>query len=78
LIALLDPLRDHVKKAIKRATKAKITTRICTNNSLETTVAQAIDAGLLPASYLDNDDSTKLEGQAMLGSELTKACGGLK
>jgi len=34
LIALKDPLRDHVKKAINRAKRAKITTRIITNNSL--------------------------------------------
>lgn len=77
LIALEDPLRDHVKKAIKRAKTAKITTRIVTNNSLETTIAQAIDAGLLDASYHDKDVE-KPEGIAMLGTELEAACGGLK
>jgi len=76
-IACKDPLRDQVKKAMRRAKRAQLNVRIVTNNSLETSVAQAIDCGLLPKDYMSMDNKTTL-GYAMEASELREACGGLK
>jgi magnesium-transporting ATPase (P-type) len=76
-VAMKDPLRDQVKKAMRRAKRAQLNVRIVTNNSLETSVAQAIDCGLLPKDYMSMDNKTTL-GYAMEAAELRDACGGLK
>jgi len=38
LIAMKDPLRDQVKKAIRRAERAGVNVRIVTNNNLDTAI----------------------------------------
>lgn len=51
LIAMKDPLRDQVKKAIRRAERAGVNVRVVTNNNLDTAITQAIDSNILPLNF---------------------------
>lgn len=55
IFALMDPLRDGIKEAIKTCHKAGITVRMCTGDSLDTATAISLEAGIVTEEELKND-----------------------
>jgi len=57
LVALKDPLREHVQKCVGLHEKGQVNIRMITNNSLETSKKIAVEAGILKAEILDMPDT---------------------
>jgi len=76
LVALKDPLREHVQKCVNLHEKGSVNICLVTNNSLETSKKIAVEAGIMEASILDKSDSMQSQF-AMHASDFRAFVGGL-
>lgn len=74
IFGIRDPLRQEIPSAIEKCKTAGITVRMVTGDNSQTAVSIAKKAGILPESYVLNEDSYVV----MEGSKFTKEIGGLE
>ncbi len=77
IVAMKDPLRPRVNQLIKYAEKGGVNVRMVTNNSLETAIAVAIEAGVLRADYLEMGPADQ-KARAMHAADFRHEVGGVK
>lgn len=85
ILAIKDPLKPQVKEAINQCQQAHITVRIITGDSLDTAIAVAKEAGVIPSSFTLTSTTSELKTKSsssryrcMTGADFRRLVGGLR
>lgn len=73
IVAIRDPIRDNVPKAVKICQNAGITVRMVTGDNIRTAQAISKECGILRAGYVHTEESLAV----MEGPEFFRRIGGL-